>query len=95
MKLKKDLQVNMSWDNNKGYYNGLVSNFPLSNGLKADFNLRVACVENVYRNADDYDMLRIDVEDLKVFTHTNDYIQFKGGQERELINSIQTRVTWG
>ena len=44
MRLKKDLQIRMNWTNNKGYYSGPVANFPLSNGFKADFDLRVVAV---------------------------------------------------
>lgn len=93
MKLKKDLQVKLEWTNNKGYYYGPVLNFPLANGMKADFDLRVAVVENVDNNTS-YDMFNVDVEDLKVFLQDNEYIILRGLQEKNLVNSIKEKITW-
>jgi hypothetical protein len=93
MKLKKELQVKLDWKNNKGYHYGPIANFPLSNGMKADFNLRVAVVENV-DDSMTYDLFKIDVEDLKVFMQDNQYIILRGSQEKNLINSIQEKTTW-
>lgn len=93
MRLKKDLQVRMNWTNNKGYYNGPVTNFPLSNGFKADFDLRVTAVENVDDNKS-YDLLRVDVESLRVFNQENEYIFLRRDQERSLLESINQKVMW-
>lgn len=93
MNLKKELQVKLDWKNNKGYYYGPVANFPLSNGFKSDFNLRVAVVENV-DNSTTYDLFKIDVEDLKVFNQSNEYIFLRKDQERKLLESINEKVTW-
>jgi len=93
MKLKKDLQIRMNWINNKGYYDGPVANFPLSNGFKADFDLRVVAVENV-DDTTTYDMLRVDVDELKVFNQSNEYIFLRRDQEKILLESINQKVTW-
>jgi hypothetical protein len=93
MKLKKDLQVRLAWENNKGYYYGPVANFPLANGFKTDFDLRISVVENV-DDSSAYDMYRVDVENLKVFMQDNSYVTLKGNQERNLIDSINEKVMW-
>jgi hypothetical protein len=93
MKLKKDLQVKLEWTNNKGYYYGPVLNFPLANGMKADFDLRVAVVENV-DDTMNYDLLNIDVENLKVFLQDNEYIIMRGSQQKNLVNSIKEKTIW-
>lgn len=93
MKLRKELKVRMNWSNNKGYYCGTVLNFTLTNGFKADFDLRVVAVENVDNTAI-LDMYRIDVEDLKVFNQANEYIFLRKDQERMLVESINQKVIW-
>ncbi len=93
MKLKKDLQVKLGWDNNKGYFYDSIFNFPLANGMKADFNLRVAVVENVDNNRK-YDLFNVDVENLQVFMQDNSYVILKGNQERNLRESINQQVMW-
>ena len=93
MRLKKDLHVRMNWTNNKGYYSGPVANFPLSNGFKADFDLRVVAVENV-DDVKSYDMFKVDVDDLRVFNQENEYIFLRRDQEKSLLESINQKVTW-
>lgn len=93
MKLKKDLQVKLGWDNNKGYFYDSIFNFPLANGMKADFDLRVAVVENVDNNRK-YDMFNVDVENLQVFMQDNSYVILKGNQEKNLRESINQQVMW-
>ena len=93
MRLKKDLQIRMNWTNNKGYYSGPVANFPLSNGFKADFDLRVVAVENV-DDTTTYDMFRVDVDDLRVYSQENEYIFLRREQEKDLLENINQKVTW-
>lgn len=93
MKLKKDLKVRLVWDNNKGYAYEPICNFPLANGMKADFDLRIAVVENV-DDSSAYDMYRVNVENLRVFLQDNQYIMLKGNQEKNLIESINQKVIW-
>lgn len=93
MKLKKDLQVKLGWDNNKGYFYDSIFNFPLANGMKADFNLRVSVVENVDNNRK-YDLFNVDVENLQVFMQDNSYVILKGNQEKNLRESINQQVMW-
>jgi len=48
-------------------------------------------------NVDDtttYDMLRVDVDDLKVFNQSNEYIFLKKDQEKLLLENINQKVTW-
>jgi len=93
MKLKKDLQVKLGWENNKGYFYDPIFNFPLDNGMKADFDLRISVVENVDDNRR-YDMFKVDVENLQVFMQDNSYVILKANQERNLRESINKKVTW-
>ena len=93
MKLKKDLQVKLFWENNKGYLYDTILNFPLDNGMKADFEIRVSVVENV-DNPRKYDMFKVDVENLQVFSQDNEYVMLKANQEKNLIDSINKKVMW-
>lgn len=93
MKLKKDLHLNLDWEHNRGVFQGKVGNFPLTNGMKVDINLTFC----VFQNVDDrnkYDMTRLDINDLKVFTSKDEYVFLRPYQEKELVKSITNKITW-
>lgn len=92
MEIKKELAVKLHWENNKGFCNKEIKNLPTVDGLKCDFTIIINAVANV--DVDEYDLIKIDVEDLFVFDNENNYVILNKTQQSKLVNSIKRKSIW-
>lgn len=94
--VKPEIKVNLSWKANAGNYNQRVLNLPVNDkDYKVDFDLLVNAITPLSnRSKEQFDLLRIDVNNLYMYDKNGDYVTLRDKELIDVVNQIKNNLAW-